>query len=76
MAKINGMRKYNKKWKLLNIIKNYKEKKLVDNPEKIKKFIYDCYCKNVSKKYNNDLYEELSNLLGLYSYTKDKLNKM
>jgi hypothetical protein len=43
-------------------------------PKKIKKIIYDCYCKNVSKKYNNDLYEELSNLLGLYSYTKDKIN--
>jgi hypothetical protein len=25
-------------------------------------------------KENNDLYRELSDLLGLYSYTKDKIN--
>jgi hypothetical protein len=43
-------------------------------PNKIKKIINDCYCKNVSKKNNDDLYEELSNLLGLYSYTKDKIH--
>jgi hypothetical protein len=43
-------------------------------PNKIKKIINDCYCKYVSKKENNDLYEELANLLGLYSYTKDKIN--
>ena len=43
-------------------------------PEIIKKIIDDCYCKYVSKKENDDLYRELSDLLGLYSYTKDKVN--
>jgi phage anti-repressor protein len=43
-------------------------------PEIIKKIIDDCYCKYVSKKENDDLYKELSDLLGLYSYTKDKVN--
>jgi hypothetical protein len=58
-----------------------KKYKLYENKEiytielnKIKKIINDCYCKYVSKKENNDLYEELANLLGLYSYTKDKIN--
>jgi len=31
-----------------------------------------CYCKNVSKKENNILYDEISELLKLYSYVKDK----
>ena len=55
--------------------KIYKNKEIYTiEPNKIKKIINDCYCKNVSKKINNDLYEELSNLLGLYSYTKDKIH--
>jgi hypothetical protein len=32
------------------------------------------YCKYVSEKKNKDLYEKMSNLLGLYAYTKDKIN--
>lgn len=43
-------------------------------PEKLKKIIDECYCKNVSKKENDNLYEEISELLGLYSYVKDKVN--
>ena len=43
-------------------------------PEKLKKIIDECYCKNVSKKENDDLYEEISELLGLYSYVRDKVN--
>jgi phage anti-repressor protein len=43
-------------------------------PTKLKKIINECYCKYVSKNKNDNLYEELSNLLGLYSYCKDKIN--
>jgi len=60
---------------------NLKKYKLYENkeiytvvPNKIKQIITNCYLKNVSKKDNDDLYEELSNLLGLYSYTKNKIN--
>ena len=58
-----------------------KEKRVFDKkeifnttPENIKKIIDKCYCKYVSKKENEDLYRELSDLLGLYSYSKDKVN--
>jgi phage anti-repressor protein len=44
------------------------------NPEKLKKIIDDCYCKYVSKKQNEELYKEISDLLGLYAYTKNKIN--
>ena len=44
------------------------------DPNYLKKIIDDCYCKYVSKNKNNNLYEEISNLLGLYAYTKDKIN--
>lgn len=44
------------------------------NPEYIKKIIDECYCENVDKKENKQLYNEISTLLGLYSYTKDKIN--
>ncbi len=40
----------------------------------LKKVIHECYCKHVSKKENMELYEEISNLLGIYVYVKDKLN--
>lgn len=39
-------------------------------PNIIKKIIDKCYCKYVSKKENEDLYRELSDLLGLYAYSK------
>ena len=65
----NCMKLQLKKYKL------YENKEIYTiEPNKIKKIINDCYCKYVSIKANNDLYEELSNLLGLYSYTKDKIN--
>jgi len=41
---------------------------------KLKQIIDDCYCKYVSKKQNEELYKEISDLLGLYAYTKDKVN--
>ena len=60
---------------------NLKHKRIITNreifsttPENIKKIIDECYCKHVSKKENEELYEELSELLGLYSYTKEKVN--
>ena len=43
-------------------------------PKTLKKVIDDCYCKYVSKKENTELYREISDLLGLYAYTKDKKN--
>ena len=43
-------------------------------PEILKRIIDECYCKYVSKKENDELYRELSDLLGLYAYTKDKIN--
>ena len=44
------------------------------DPKKLKKIIDDCYCKYVSKEQNEELYKEISDLLGLYAYTKDKIN--
>ena len=55
--------------------KMYKNKEIFKvEPTKLKQIIDECYCKYVSKKQNTNLYEEISNLLGLYSYTKDKVN--
>ena len=44
------------------------------DPKKLKKIIDDCYCKHVSGKQNDELYGEIADLLGLYAYTKDKVN--
>ena len=41
---------------------------------KLKKIIQDCYCKYVTKKENDSMYNELSQLAGLYSYVKNKKN--
>lgn len=43
-------------------------------PKLLKKVIDECYCKHVSKKENKELYEEISSLLGMYVYVKDKIN--
>jgi phage anti-repressor protein len=43
-------------------------------PEHLKKVIDECYCKNVSSENNAELYKEISDLMGLYSYTKNKVN--
>lgn len=58
-----------------------KKNQLIENreiykidPQKLKKVITDCYCKYVTKKENNTMYKEIGELLGLYSYTKDKKN--
>jgi superfamily II DNA or RNA helicase len=42
------------------------------DPKILKKVIKECYCKYVSSKENEELYKEISDLLGLYAYTKDK----
>lgn len=42
------------------------------DPKKLKKIILDCYCKYVTNKENSTMYEELSQLAGLYAYVKDK----
>ncbi len=44
------------------------------DPVKLKKIILDCYCKYVTKKENDTLYNELSQLALLYSYVKNKKN--
>ncbi len=44
------------------------------DPKKLKKIIDKCYCTYVSKQQNEELYKEISDLLGLYAYTKDKIN--
>ena len=54
------------------VIKN-KEIYEID-PVRIKKVIDKCYCENVSKKENMELYSEISSLLGMYAYVKDKVN--
>ena len=60
---------------LLSKNKVYENKEIFKiEPLKLKKVINKCYCKNVTSKQNDKLYEELSDLLKLYSYTKDKIN--
>ena len=56
-----------------------KDKQFYENREifeidqnKLKKLITDCYCKYVTKKENDTMYNELSELAGLYSYIKSK----
>ena len=44
------------------------------SPQNIKKIINECYCKFVPENKNKELYEEMANLLGIYAYTKDKIN--
>ena len=65
-----------------NCIKlNMKNKQVFDKkeiyhitPSMIKQVIDKCYCKYVSKKENDELYREIGDLLGLYAYTKNKVN--
>ncbi len=53
----------------------FKNKEIYEvSSDKLKKIIDKCYCDNVSKKENVELYEEISNLLGMYAYTKNKIN--
>jgi phage anti-repressor protein len=44
------------------------------DPAKLKQVIKDCYCKNVSSENNAELYMELADLMGLYSYSKNKVH--
>lgn len=43
-------------------------------PKILKKVIDDCYCKYVSSKKNEEMYEDISHLLGLYAYTRNKIH--
>ena len=43
-------------------------------PTELKKVITDCYTKYVSGDKHQELYEEIANLLGIYSFTKNKKN--
>jgi len=56
-----------------NQVIEYKEIYQIE-PIKLKKIINDCYCKYVPKNKNDNLYQELADLLGLYAYTKDKVH--
>ena len=57
------------------ISKYYENREIYEvNPDKLKKIILNCYCKYVTKKENDTLYHELSQLSGLYSYVKNKKN--
>lgn len=60
------------KLKAQQVIKNREIYEI--DPEKLKKVISDCYCKYVKNKDQNELYDEISSLLGMYVYTKDKIN--
>ena len=42
------------------------------NPDKLKKIIDKCYCKFISHEKNEEMYEDISNLISFYSYTKNK----
>lgn len=44
------------------------------DPKALKIVIDNCYCKYVSSKKNEEMYEDISHLLGLYAYTKDKIH--
>lgn len=55
--------------------KVYENKEIFQvDPEKLKKVIDDCYCQHVTAKENDKMYKEISELLGLYTYTKNKMN--
>lgn len=60
------------KLKPYQVIKNRKIYEI--EPERIKKVIDVCYCKNVTKKENNELYNEIANLIGLHSYVNGKVH--
>ncbi len=60
------------KLKKNQVIKNREIYKV--SPENIKKIITECYCKYVSQNKNKELYDDMANLLGLYTYTKEKIN--
>jgi hypothetical protein len=60
------------KLKKHQVIKN-KEIYKVD-PIDIKQVIEKCYCKFVSKEKNKELYKEISYVIGLFLYTKGKVN--
>lgn len=43
-------------------------------PSKIKKIIDECYCKHVSEKDHENLFNDLSGLFDFYKYVKNKVN--
>jgi len=44
------------------------------DPKILKNVIDKCYCKYVSSQKNTEMYNDISHLMGLYAYTKDKKN--
>jgi len=60
------------KLKKNQVIKNKEIYKI--EPSDLKNVITKCYHKYVSEKKHEELYEELANLLGIYSFTKNKKN--
>ena len=53
----------------------YKNREIYEvDPKKLKKVIDECYCKYVSKKENELMYEELSQLTALYGFVKNKVH--
>jgi len=60
------------KLKKNQVIKNKEIYKI--EPTELKNVITDCYKKFISEKKHEELYEELANLLGIYSFTKNKKN--
>jgi hypothetical protein len=53
----------------------YKGKELYKvEASELKKAIEECFCKHVKFEEAEQMYNELSNILGLYSYVKDKKN--
>lgn len=65
--------------KCLNL--KLKDKKIYKGKElfkielsQIKKAVEECFCKYTKQKDADEIYEEMANLLGLYSYSKKKKN--
>ena len=53
----------------------YKNREIYEiDPKKLKKVIDNCYCKYVSKKENELMYDELSQLIALYGFVKNKVH--
>ena len=64
-----------KKFRIVYNQPHYKRDVLIHTePKIIKNIITECYCKHIPENKNKEVYEEMANLLGIYAYTKDKIN--
>ena len=54
-------------------IKKNREKIKIE-PEELEKLIDECYCQNVNEEKHEEMMEDISQLIGLHSYSKDKVN--